>query len=110
MKYKLSIPERVVLLGTIPKQADFITLSKLEDARKVIVFTDEEVKKHQITTTPEGNITWATKDYQQDIELGEIAEAEIAKELKRLDSEKQLTADHLSLYEKFVEKRNEKKD
>lgn len=103
---QLTIKERLTLTSVLPRQADFVTMKKLEVLRKEIEFSEAEISEYGLTVT-DTTVEWnpekagATKEVQ----VGEIAEKEIVDTLKKLNEEKKLTADHLSLYEKFVDKK-----
>ena len=99
---KLTLPERLVLTNILPEQSDFITLSRIQDAKNLLIPTELEVKEFEIVME-EGIMRWsANVDTEVDIKIGEVATDSIFLALKKLNDDKQLEAKHLSLYEKFV--------
>lgn len=101
---KLSVLERMVLLYILPKEGDVTTIKQVRVLRENLSFTDEERDKLNFRPNPEaGNVTWADGVVQdKEYEFKPYAMNMIIEALKRLNTEKKLTTDHLSLYEKFV--------
>jgi len=97
----MSVLERLVALGILPKEGDYATLKILTNLRLSLSFTEEEIKAWKITTSPEGRTSW--KDaVEAEIPIGEKATDIIVDALKKLDREKKLPAEAMSLYEKFI--------
>ena len=108
---QLSVKERLILGNNLPAQGDFITLTLAEGLKKKLVFTEEEITACDLGTpkkpdgTPDlGKLTWnqTTPDY--DIPMGSKTVEMVKVHLKKLEQEAKLTADMLTLYEKFVGK------
>ena len=80
-------------------------------AREDLSFNDVENQKlkFQSTEGPEGKgqVNWnmdAAKEISnRDFQIGEMMTIKIVEELKKLESDKKLTDEHFTLYEKFVE-------
>jgi len=101
---KLSILERLMLLNILPREGSFVSLKIVRDLRNSLSFSEAEYKKYQFVES-EGRVTWnQTEEQFKDVKIGEKATDIIVEELKKLDKEKKLTEQHLSLFEKFVEK------
>ncbi len=102
---KLGIAERINLFSILPEQGDFTTMKALSKARDGILLSEDEVKKYgvEVLPTETGSRTIWKKDEEVEIELGELVTAAIVEKLKQLSDQKKLTAQHISLYEKFVE-------
>ncbi len=103
----LSIIERIQLAGVLPVQADFLTLSVKERIAKKVEFTEEEIKQIDLVGTPTDqgtvNFTWdVTKEFEKSIEFTDIEHDLIVKQLKELDSKKELNENSMKLYKKFV--------
>ena len=91
-----------MLLGTLPKEGDFTTLKIIRKLREDLSFTEDE---HKILKFEQagGQIKWdVTNDKPREFKFGEKATDVIVAALKKLNTEKRLTEDHFSLYEKFV--------
>jgi hypothetical protein len=102
---ELNIAERLTLLGILPKEGNFLTLKILRKLREELSFSEEELKKYQITQDGE-QIHWnSEKDKKEpkDFKISGELLAVIVKSLKELDASGKLTINHYSLYEKFVE-------
>lgn len=101
---KLSILERLILLGTLPREGNFTTIKIIRKLRETLSFSEEEHKKLQFKDDND-RLTWAM-DFEKDVVIGEKATDTIIESLKKLDEQKKLTEEHFSLYEKFVAKEN----
>jgi hypothetical protein len=100
---KLTILERLMLLGILPKESNIISLRIIADLRKELSFSEEEIKDAKIIGSGM-NVTWdSTKDPVKDIEIGPAAFVIISDSLKGLDKTNKLTEQHISVYERFVE-------
>lgn len=100
---KLSIAERLVLPSLLPSESDFVTQKKLAELKEKLWFTDEELKRFNVRVES-GQVTWDPKaNVEVEVPIGEIAEKEIIQALKTKNAERTLTADLITLYEKFVE-------
>ena len=98
---KLTLMERITLLGILPQEGGFSTMKALTELRGNLYTTEAEVKKFGIEQD-ETKITWK-ENGTAEIAIGEIMTALIVKRLETLDKEEKLTANHLSLWEKFIE-------
>lgn len=106
---KLKVIERIMLMGALPAENNFVTLKILRKLHMDLGFTEKEIKDFKMTA--DGNTTrWdATAEPAEgvEIEIGEKAVDIIVEALKKMDEQKKLTAQHLSLCEKFLEKKQE---
>lgn len=100
---KLSIKERLVLLGILPAEGSFITLKVLRKLRGDLSFSEEEIKQYKFVQE-NGRVTWDNSvEQMKPIAIGTQAKIIVKDSLKRLDEQEQLKEDHFSIYEKFVE-------
>ena len=99
---KLNLLERVTILGILPKEANFLNLKIIKDIQDAVSFTEDDFKEFDIKQ--EGvKITWNVKgDEEREVSIGEKATDIIVEALKELNKNKKLTANHYSLYVKFV--------
>jgi len=102
---KLTVHERLIVPTLLPDKEDFLTLRILRKLKEDLSFTEEEHKKFKIKVEGQ-QIFWDPKSPAKDIEFGDIATKLITEKLKSMNEKKELTNDHISLYEKFVEKPN----
>ena len=106
---KLSVIERLMALGVLPKEGDYTTLNVVRKAQEMLSFTEDEVAKYKFKNIPmkDGSqqTQWDSKIEQiVDLRLGAKAISLIGEELEKLDKDKKLKMEQASIYEKFVEK------
>ena len=106
---KLSVIERLMALGVLPKEGDYTTLNVIRKAQEMLSFTEEEIAKYKfknIQVEGGGQQTqWDSKIEQVvDLRLGAKAISIIGEVLEKMDKDKKLTPQHMTIYEKFVEK------
>ena len=106
----LSVLERLVLLNLLPKEGDFTTLKLVRVAREDLSFNDIENQRLKFKSTGgpdgKGQVNWdmeASKELLRDFTIGEMMTIKIVEALKKLESDKKLTDEQFTLYEKFVE-------
>jgi len=106
---KLSVTERILALQILPKEGDFVTLNVMRKAQEMLSFTEAEIAKYKFKNIPTedgGQRTQWDSSIEQviDLRLGNKAISIIGEALEKLDKEKKLEMNQISLYEKFVEK------
>jgi len=101
---KLSVKDRIVLLGILPATGDFLTLKIVRQLREALSFSEEETKVLKLSNDGQ-QVKWeAEADPMKDVEIGVTAADLIVASLKKLDEKKELNADTYGLYETFVQK------
>ena len=101
---KLTVLERIALLGILPAEGNFVTLKIVRKLRESLSFEEDEAKKLNVRFE-DGRIFWdaaAEEPEGKEIEIGEKATDLIVDSLKKLDKEGKLTEQHFSAFEKFV--------
>ena len=100
---QVTVLERIALLNLLPREGNILTVRTIRDLKKKLEFTESDIKT--LDLKPEGQmIRWShEKEFELTVEFTDGESGIIKAELKRLDEEKKLTADHISLYEKFME-------
>ena len=99
---QLKVLDRITLLGVLPEQGDFLTLKIIRKLREDLSFTEQELSDLEIKQS-DGRVFWnQEKDAGAEIQVGEKATDVVVAALKKLDTEKKLTAQHMGLYESFV--------
>jgi len=106
---KLSVLERLKALDVLPQEGNYVTLNVIRKAQEMLSFTEEEIAKYKfknIQVEGGGQQTqWDSKIEQVvDLRLGAKAISIIGEVLEKMDKDKKLTPQHVSIYEKFVEK------
>ena len=104
---KLSVSDRLTLLGVLPEAGDFRTMKTIQTLRTDLLFNEDEVKKFELKqeVTDDGKIrsAWNGQTAEEvEIKIGEIATEVIVAALKELDTKKTLRAEHLAVYGRFV--------
>lgn len=104
---ELTVIERLVLLNILPKEGDFTTIKLVRKLRENLSFDEDEHKK--LNFVQDGDqVRWNVEALvNKRIAIGEKQADIIHAALKKLNDEKKLTNEHFSLYEKFVENREE---
>lgn len=98
----LRVGDRIGLQSVLPSRGSFDTLRIVRDLQSALSFSEEELKRLDITRNGE-LFKWDGKvDSPVDIPIGEKATDVIKAALVELDSRRQLQAGLLSLYEHFV--------
>ena len=101
---KLTVFERVVLLGILPEQGNFLTLKIVRQLREGLSFTETELKALDLKQNGD-QVTWnpaAANPEGTEIIIGEKATDIIVEALKKLNDEGKLMEQHFTLYEKFI--------
>lgn len=98
----LNTRERLVLLSVLPKEGDFTTLKIVRKLREDLSFSEDEHKRLKFQLTEAGTAWDAEGDSPREFPLGEKATDMIVAALVKLNTEKKLTEDHYSVYEKFI--------
>lgn len=107
---ELSVLERMVLFGVIPKEGDIFTMKQVRKLREEIAFSDDEREVLNFRPVvgddgkPTGGLRWEEdQDPNKPVKFGPKMFVIVADALRKLNQEKKLTPQHVDLYEKFVE-------
>jgi hypothetical protein len=97
---KMKVSDRLVLLHTLPKEGDIITVRVLRELKMDLALSEDEIRKLNVT---EGqNINFNQIDnFEKDIPMGKVRKSVIKSALQKLDAEKKLTEDHVLLWDMF---------
>lgn len=100
---QLTFLERVLLSNLLPREGKFETLLILEDVRKKIEVTQDEVKKYDVKTV-DNMIQWNPEGAKStfDIEFTEAESNAIKDIFKKLSDSEKLSTEQLPLYKMFV--------
>ena len=101
---KLTVLERMTLLGALPKAENYLTMKIVFDLKNDLSLSEAEMKKLKVVQ--KGDVMqWDDKlddKDPKDVPIGEKATDIIVGALKELDKEKKIEARHMSLFEKFI--------
>ena len=99
---KLNIMERIMILQLLPKEGNFLTLNLVRKLQSVLAPSEKELIDFEIKQV-DNMTTWNEKGREElEIEIGEKSADVIIEALEKLDKEQKITANHMSIYEKFV--------
>jgi len=100
----LSVKERLVLLNMLPTSGSFVDLMLYRNLREALQFGPEEMEELSFKVDG-GQVNWDPEAAGEGKEFKLLAHqiVKVGELLQDMDKEKQLTDDHVSLYEKFVE-------
>lgn len=99
---KLSMKDRAVLINaTLPPVGNYEYLLVRKDILDKVRITQEEIKKYNFKTDPDGATTWDC-DAEFDYEFSDLERETIRKELTDLSKKKKLKAAHMGIYKLFV--------
>ncbi len=100
---KMTVLERLTLLGTIPQEANYLDMKILRKFRESLSFTEAEQKLLEMRTAEGNKVHWkAENDPNKAVYFGRRMEAIIVESLQKLNQENKLTEAHMSLYEMFI--------
>ena len=109
---KLSVMERIILLGILPKEGSFANLRLLRSVKEALSFNEEENKLLKFRQEGEQTL-WEDRTIvdgkavptvpEREFAIGKVVTSLIAKELETLNKQQKLTEQHFSLYEKFID-------
>ena len=101
MKLKLNVSERFAIIGILPQKADYAGLKELRKLREKLSLTDDEVKEFEFKTNEQVSTWNSKKDREVEVRVGEIVAEMVKTVLKDLNSKKELTERHMTLFEKL---------
>lgn len=103
---KLSVSERLTLLGLLPDESNFAGVKEIYRLRQLLGLTDEEAKELEVSPgAVSGTIQWnpdKALGLIVDIPMGEWITEVIRGELRSLNEKSILKVEFMSLYEKFI--------
>lgn len=98
---KLSILERIILLNLLPKEGNIATIKTIKALSEVIALTEEEQKQCNFSSDDKG-LKWdRTKEPTLDHEFSGPQTKLVVEQLEKLNEEKKILVEHLTLCEKF---------
>ena len=103
MKVKLSVLERLMFMGVMPTTGSVLDLRVSQDLRQRVGFDAKEQTEFEMTSG-DGNVNWNNeKAVEKEFEF-ELKEVELVRDaLKKLNDSEQMTDNHVSLWDKFME-------
>jgi hypothetical protein len=99
---ELSILERLMAIGVLPKEGNYATLKILNQLKLSLSFSEKEYEEFGIEVDIESNQTRWKVEGDVEIPIGETATDVLVSALKDRNKKKTLSADMMTLYEKFI--------
>ena len=107
MKVKLSVVNRLSLLGLLSSKGDLTTIKIIRELREELSLTESEHRVLHIQPLPGGKITFDESAVPfKEVEFEGIRElilGEVKVQLRTMEEKKELELDYLSLYEVLIE-------
>lgn len=102
MKVKLSVLDRVTLLGLLPSMENYATIKVVTELHTQLGIGGKEGK--EIEFKVEGDrVTWnPRKEKEKEFDFGKFETDIIVDALEKADKEKKLEPRHVPLYDKFI--------
>jgi len=100
---KFTVRQRLALLAALPQQGNLVTMRVMHELHMRLSFSEEEQERLKFVPMENGTIWNTIADVPVEIEIGEAARGIIVQGLKDMDARGRLTADHLPLWDIFVE-------
>jgi hypothetical protein len=97
---KLSVLDRVTLLGILPAEGNYLTFKIISDLKLRLSFSEEDIKNFNIRES-DGRIFW-DKSEDKEVEIGEKAFEIVKESLKKLDEAGKINEHNAPLYERFM--------
>ena len=104
MKIKLTVKDRLIFPGLLPKQGSMIGLEIASNIRDKLKFTPKEIERLQFSDRPDGGVAWkpgVEKPFEIEFEKTEITL--IKKGIAQLDKAEQITSDQYDLCKRINE-------
>ena len=102
---KLTVGERLTLLGLLPEESNYAGVREIFRTRQLLGLTDEESTTIKVEPTGDGRIQWDQEKALGlivDIAMGEWITEVVRGVLRDLDREYRLRPEIMTLYDKFV--------
>lgn len=109
MTINLTIGERLTLRSILPEQGNYVLVTKAKELAEKLSLTSEELDKY-VKKAEDNLIHWTEEGMKAtfDIQIGEVMFEHLKKTLKEMDQDNKLKMEHVTLYEKITEAKEEK--
>ncbi|MHA1302144.1 MAG: hypothetical protein ACTSPI_00380 [Candidatus Heimdallarchaeaceae archaeon] len=107
MRVKLSVLNRLSLLGLLGNKGDLTTIKIIRELREELSFTKEEHAAINFQPQPNGKLIWnegAIPDKEIEFEgIREVIIEKVKTQLREMEKKGELLLDYLPLYETLIE-------
>ncbi len=104
---KLTVLERINLLGILPRESNYVTFRILNDLKKELSFSEKEIKDFKIIQKYKEDGTGAQvfwdskKEKEKEIVIGPQALIIINTALQKVDKDGKVNDENITLFDKF---------
>jgi len=104
---KLNVSERLVTVGVLPEKGNFKTMNTVENVKKVLHLSEEEVIEYELKQTGEV-IGWNKKGAEKtEVIISELGFELIMESFEKLDKESNLTIHQFPVFKYLKEVKEE---
>jgi len=97
----MNIKQRLILLHSLPKEGDIVTIKILKELKMALGLSEDEISKLNISKET-GNVNFdEIPSGTTDIPIGKITKGIIKSRLQELDTQKKLNEEHIELWDMF---------
>jgi len=98
---KMGLKDRIVLLNTLPKEGDIITIRSIRDLKMDIGLDDAEVERFNEIPPPDRDDLSKITGFEKDIPMNATRRGIIKQTLQDLEKQKKLHEAHIDLWDEF---------
>jgi len=96
---KLTIPERLIILGLLPNKSNYVDMVVIQEFRTELGFNEKELSETGLTLK-DGKFIW-NKDTNKEIKISEKRKEIIEKSIKKLDKQEAITPEMVGVIKKL---------
>jgi len=98
IRFSLTVKDRLAFTSILPREGDILNQVLSRDIENKVRLTQTEIKKVGLKSSPTGGVTWNPKaDSGTEIEFTFTETTLLRSQVEKLDKEKKITPDILSL-------------
>ncbi len=100
---KITLLEKIMIANILPSEGNIKTLTIVKDLKNKVQLTQKDIKDFAIIVNDKGSISWNEKGAKAKFEINftELELNEVKLALQKLDKEKKITVDLMSLIDLF---------
>ena len=98
---EMGVMDRLILLNTLPKQGDIVTVRVVRELREKLELAADEIAALGLKPGDPINSKTLEAAEKKELEFGKVEQGIIKNALGNLDKEKKLTEEHISLWDMF---------
>jgi len=107
---ELNINERMVIIQVCPEKGNFKTMTTVDNLRRILHLSEEEVVEYGFTQGPEG-LAWNKKGIvRKELKISELQTELIMESFEKLNSSSELTLQQFQVYKHLKEELEKPED